>query len=98
VTTSARDVPVRDARFEHRDWQQYSVLVVDDEEGMRSFLTRTLGRRCGTGGVGRQHRAAAQHPVRPAALRPDHPRHHAAGKSGIEWLNELREHGYSRAT
>ena len=29
------------------NWQAHSVLVVDDEEGMRNFLERTLARRCG---------------------------------------------------
>ena len=28
-------------------WKQYSILVVDDEEGMRSFITRALAGRCG---------------------------------------------------
>ena len=28
-------------------WQAFSVLVVDDEEGMRSFLERALKSRCG---------------------------------------------------
>ena len=28
------------------DWAQYSILVVDDEPGMRSFLARSLLARC----------------------------------------------------
>ncbi len=29
------------------DWQRSAVLIVDDEEGMRNFLGKTLERRCG---------------------------------------------------
>ena len=28
-------------------WQQYAVLIVDDEPGMQSFLQRALSSRCG---------------------------------------------------
>ena len=37
-------LPVELAEY---NWQAHSVLVVDDEEGMRNFLERTLARRCG---------------------------------------------------
>ena len=40
-------VPVRPAAKSNA-WQQYSVLIVDDEEGMRSFLHKMLAGRCGT--------------------------------------------------
>ena len=36
------DMPVNQA-----PWKQYSVLVVDDEPGMLSFLQRALAPRCG---------------------------------------------------
>ena len=32
---------------EHAPWSEYSVLVVDDEPGMLSFLQRALSSRCG---------------------------------------------------
>ncbi|MFZ5510799.1 MAG: sigma-54-dependent transcriptional regulator [Pseudomonadota bacterium] len=76
-----------------QSWQQYSVLVVDDEEGMRSFLQRTLAHRCGL------VEAAASAEEGRALFNRIHfdliildialP-----GKSGVEWLDELREAGF----
>ncbi|MEW5889553.1 MAG: sigma-54 dependent transcriptional regulator [Pseudomonadota bacterium] len=76
-----------------QSWQQYSVLVVDDEEGMRSFLQRTLANRCGL------VEAAASAEEGRALFNRIHfdliildialP-----GKSGVEWLDELREAGF----
>ena len=56
------DIPVNQVQ-----WKQYSILVVDDEPGMLSFLQRALVSRCGvvdTAGSVEQaapHRAVA-HP------------------------------------
>ncbi|QDF98876.1 sigma-54-dependent Fis family transcriptional regulator [Azoarcus sp. DD4] len=76
------------------NWQAHSVLIVDDEEGMRNFLERTLKRRCGMV-------EAAADIVQAEALMA---RLHfdllildiaLPGKSGIQWLHELREHGFA---
>lgn len=74
-------------------WPQSSVLVVDDEPGMRSFLTRALSTRCG--------RVASAASVEEATrLIDDKPFDllildiALPGKSGVEWLHELRALGY----
>jgi DNA-binding NtrC family response regulator len=75
-------------------WQQHSVLVVDDEEGMRSFLTRALKHRgCGMveavasaeEGAGLVERCHFDLVILDIAL---------PGKAGVEWLRELREAGF----
>jgi DNA-binding NtrC family response regulator len=74
-------------------WLQHSVLVVDDEEGMRSFLSRALATRCGLV----ETAATAEEAARLAE------RYHfdvivldiaLPGKSGVEWLHDLREGGF----
>ena len=75
------------------DWPHASLLVVDDELGMRNFLEKTLQPRCGS------VRCAAD-----AAAADELVRRHRfdlvilditlPGKSGITWLRELREQGY----
>ncbi len=75
-------------------WKQYSVLVVDDEPGMLSFLQRALGQRCGsvdTAGSVEQaapllRRRLYDLIVLDIAL---------PGRSGIDWLHELRDEGYA---
>ncbi|MBK7663939.1 MAG: sigma-54-dependent Fis family transcriptional regulator [Sterolibacteriaceae bacterium] len=76
----------------HR-WQHHSVLVVDDEEGMRSFLTRMLASRC----------AMVETAASAEAAQLLFNRIHfdliilditLPGKSGVAWLAELREAGY----
>lgn len=75
-------------------WADFSVLVVDDEAGMRSFLARALSARAcrvetaesaeaGAAQVARQHFDLV---VLDIAL---------PGKSGIEWLKDLREGGFA---
>lgn len=73
-------------------WPRHSILIVDDEEGMRSFLERALAPRCA-------HVAVAGNVEQARALMD---RQHfdllvldiaLPGKSGIEWLRELREQG-----
>ncbi len=75
-------------------WKDFSILVVDDEPGMSSFLSRALSSRCGT-----VHTAGSVE-----AARPMLGRHHydlivldiaLPGCSGIDWLHELRQDGYA---
>ncbi len=75
-------------------WQQYSVLIVDDEPGMLSFLQRALSTRCGVADC-----AASVELARPMLGR----RRYdlivldiaLPGCSGIDWLHELRHDGYA---
>lgn len=75
-------------------WKQYSVLVVDDEPGMVSFLRRALSQRCGVvDSAGSIEQAAPLLQRRlydlivlDIAL---------PGRSGIDWLHELRDEGYA---
>lgn len=90
-TALTMDKPVDLAEY---NWQAYSVLVVDDEEGMRNFLERTLARRCGMvqSAPDAEHAAALMARLHFDLLILDIA---LPGRSGIEWLHELREHGYS---
>jgi len=75
-------------------WADYAVLVVDDEEGLRSFLSRALSAR------GAQVETAQSAEAAAAVLADGHfdaiildialP-----GKAGIEWLRELRAGAYA---
>jgi DNA-binding NtrC family response regulator len=74
------------------DWQQHSVLIVDDEPGMRSFLERALKQRCGLV----ETAASAEEGARLIE------RYHfdviildiaLPGKTGVQWLQELRDSG-----
>jgi DNA-binding NtrC family response regulator len=75
-------------------WPQYSVLVVDDEPGMRSFLARALTPRCGRvetlGSVEEAEPLLARSRFDLIVLDITLP-----GKSGIVWLAELREKGFT---
>ncbi len=75
-------------------WPDWSILVVDDEQGMLNFLVKTLAPRC--------------HFVMSATSAEDGEQwlrgHHVdlvildislPGKSGVVWLKELREHGFT---
>ncbi|TXF12478.1 sigma-54-dependent transcriptional regulator [Pelomicrobium methylotrophicum] len=75
-------------------WDQYAVLVVDDEEGMRNFISRALKNRgCGmvesaaTAEEGAQlvERCHFDLVILDIAL---------PGKAGVVWLKELRESGF----
>ncbi|HAF53998.1 MAG TPA: sigma-54-dependent Fis family transcriptional regulator, partial [Thauera sp.] len=90
-TATTTDRPVDLAEY---NWQAYSALVVDDEEGMRNFLERTLARRCGMvqAAADAEHAAALMARLHFDLLILDIA---LPGKSGIEWLHELREHGYT---
>jgi DNA-binding NtrC family response regulator len=75
------------------DWRQLSVLIVDDEPGMRSFLQRALTGRCGLVEVAGSAEEGAKVMER---------RHFdllildisLPGKHGVEWLDELRIGGF----
>ena len=84
-----QEAPPREAA-----WQQYSVLVVDDEPGMVSFLQRALTARCGSvdtaGSVEDAmpllRRRLYDLVVLDIAL---------PGRSGIDWLHDLRDEGFA---
>ncbi len=75
-------------------WADYSVLVVDDEPGMVSFLQRALAQRCG--GVDVAGSVEAAEPLLRRRLYDlivldiSLP-----GRSGIDWLHQLRDDGYA---
>jgi len=81
------------ATVELSPWQHQSVLVVDDEPGMVSFLHRSLAQRCGW--------VAAAGSVEEAAELLNR-RHFdlivldiaLPGRSGVEWLHQLRDQGF----
>ncbi|MCT8267761.1 sigma-54 dependent transcriptional regulator [Afifella sp. JA880] len=91
--TAARSVEPAPRVPEFGPWlAQASILVVDDEPGMRNFLVRTLKPRC------KRLEEAAD--TAEASKRLDE--HHfdvvildniMPGKSGVEWLTEQREIG-----
>jgi DNA-binding NtrC family response regulator len=88
-TMNSSEAPAGEA-----SWKDCSVLVVDDEPGMLSFLQRALGPRCGTVDTAGSIEQAAPLLKRrrydlivlDIAL---------PGRSGIDWLHELRDEGYS---
>ena len=75
-------------------WPHWSILVVDDEEGMRNFLVKTLAPRCQQVlSAGSAEDAAAlvrTHHVDLIVLDISLP-----GQSGVSWLKDLREQGQS---
>jgi DNA-binding NtrC family response regulator len=79
---------------EHAPWSEYSVLVVDDEPGMLSFLQRALSSRCGVVDC-----AASVEAARPLIQRNLYDLVvldiALPGCSGIDWLHELRHDGYA---
>lgn len=83
------DIPVNQA-----PWKQYSVLVVDDEPGMLSFLQRALTPRCGV-----VETAASVEQAEPLLRRRLYDLIvldiALPGRSGIDWLHELRAEGYA---
>jgi DNA-binding NtrC family response regulator len=75
-------------------WHLSSVLVVDDEQGMRNFLEKTLAPRCGEV-HGADSAEAAERLVRSHRYDLVILDITLPGKSGIVFLRELREQGYS---
>ena len=75
-------------------WPTSSVLVVDDEEGMRNFLVKTLAPRCGQVLAADSAEAGAELLRRQRfdliVLDISLP-----GKTGLAWLRELRTLGHS---
>lgn len=88
--SASSDAPAMEQAF--GSWQQYSALIVDDEPGMRSFLSRALAARCG-------HVATAASTEE--ASRILDARHFdlvvldnlMPGQSGLEWLQQMRAAG-----
>jgi DNA-binding NtrC family response regulator len=76
------------------EWGMWSILIVDDEEGMRHFLLKTFLPRCHfVAAVGSAEEGAElmrERRVDLIILDISLP-----GKSGLAWLKELREQGYS---
>ncbi len=74
--------------------QQYSVLVVDDEPGMLSFLKRALDRRCG-----RVDTAGSVEEAIPLLRRQRYDLIildiALPGRSGIEWLHDLKANDFA---
>jgi len=75
-------------------WKHYSVLVVDDEHGMVSFLQRALTPRCGVvdtaGSVEQAEPLLRRRLYDLIVLDISLP-----GRSGIDWLHQLRDEGYA---
>jgi len=75
-------------------WPDWSILIVDDEQGMLNFLVKTLAPRChfvmsaGSAEDGAQWLRG--HHVDLVILDISLP-----GKSGVAWLKELREQGFN---
>jgi len=77
-------------------WPLWSILVVDDEPGMRNFLVKTLVPRCDrvmeAGSAEQGADIVRQHHVDLIILDISLP-----GRNGVSWLKELREQGFSGA-
>ena len=75
-------------------WPDWSILVVDDEQGMLNFLVKTLAPRChfvmsatsAEEGADWLHGHHADLVILDISL---------PGKSGVVWLKELREQGFT---
>ncbi len=75
-------------------WPIWSILIVDDEPGMRNFLVKTLVPRChsvmSAGSAEEGAELLREHHVDLIILDISLP-----GRSGVVWLKELREQGFS---
>jgi DNA-binding NtrC family response regulator len=82
------------ATVELSPWQHQSVLVVDDEPGMVSFLHRSLALRCGwvatAGSVEEATELLSRRHFDLIVLDIALP-----GRSGVEWLHDLRAQGFA---
>jgi DNA-binding NtrC family response regulator len=82
------------ATVELSPWQHQSVLVVDDEPGMVSFLHRSLALRCGwvatAGSVEEAVELLSRRHFDLIVLDIALP-----GRSGVEWLHDLRAQGFA---
>jgi len=75
-------------------WPDWSILVVDDEQGMLNFLVKTLAPRChfvmSAGSAEEGADWLAGHHADLVILDISLP-----GTNGVSWLKELREQGYT---
>ena len=75
-------------------WPDWSILIVDDEPGMRNFLVKTLVPRCHTvmnaGSAEEGADMLQNHHIDLIILDISLP-----GRNGVSWLKELREQGFS---
>ena len=75
-------------------WPDWSILIVDDEQGMRNFLVKTLAPRChfvmNAGSAEEGGEWLQGHHVDLIILDISLP-----GESGVAWLKELRDKGFS---
>jgi len=75
-------------------WPDWSILVVDDEQGMLNFLVKTLAPRChfvmSAGSAEEGAQWLRSHHVDLVVLDISLP-----GKNGVNWLKELREQGFT---
>ncbi len=80
--------------FVDDDWRRSSVLIVDDEKGMRNFLIKTLAPRCGivvgAASVEEGEVLLARQRFDLVILDIKLP-----GRSGVAWLRELRDSGFT---
>lgn len=88
------DTPPPPPEKSHEGWPFWSILVVDDEQGMRNFLVKTLVPRCqfvmNAGSAEEGAEMLRGHHVDLIILDISLP-----GRSGVAWLKELREQGFS---
>ncbi len=75
-------------------WPHWSMLVVDDEQGMRNFLIKVLAPRCRfvASAASAEEGAEWMRSQRVDLVILDIS---LPGKNGVVWLKELREQGYS---
>ena len=75
-------------------WPDWSILIVDDEQGMLNFLVKTLAPRCrfvmSAGSAEEGAGWLRSHHVDLIILDISLP-----GQNGVAWLKELREQGYT---
>ncbi len=78
---------------QHESWPDWSILIVDDEPGMRNFLVKTLVPRCqsvyAVHSAEEASRLLQQQHVDLIVLDISLP-----GQNGVAWLQSLREQGY----
>ncbi|MDO9165565.1 MAG: sigma-54 dependent transcriptional regulator [Rhodoferax sp.] len=90
--TQAPPSPENDKAAE--GWPFWSILIVDDEPGMRNFLVKTLVPRChsvmSAGSAEEGAEILRDHHVDLIILDISLP-----GRNGVSWLKELREQGFT---
>lgn len=84
----------QDSPLASGEWSTWSILIVDDEEGMRHFLLKTFAPRChfvaAVGSAEEGQDVMREHRIDLVILDISLP-----SKSGLAWLKELREQGYA---